>query len=101
MQNLEGMHYGSEMEQIHDCLECKKLECTNCKAKAHKVGGTKPSKMYKYHGKLYSIRQLSSLSGKSISGLLHRIRLGGVEFAMSDYRKPEEYLKMKKEPEKQ
>lgn len=97
MQKLEEISY--DTERISDCLNCTKPECTNCKAKSMEVGGKKPSKMYKWGGGFYSLRELSELRGMSISGLRHRIRMGGVEFAMSDYRKKEQFDK-KREPEK-
>ena len=90
----------TEKEQISDCLKCKKPECTNCKGKGHRDGSKKPSRMYEWKGKMYSIRQLSELTGKSLTALRRRIPLGGVEFAVSDYRKIEDYQDMKKEPEK-
>lgn len=100
MQDVEEMDHWPEKEQISDCLQCKKPECTNCKEKLHRDGGKKPSRMYEWNGKLYSVRQLSEATGKSITALRRRIQAGGVEFAVSDCRKIEDYQEEKREPEK-
>lgn len=85
--------------QIESCLNCKKKECDNCIELRPKKKGTKPEIMYEWNGQMYSTNQLCAISGRSKSGLLHRIRIGGVDFAMSLFRKVEDYQK-EKEPEK-
>lgn len=87
-------------EQINSCLRCDRPECINCIDLLPKGKGTKPSILYEWKGDMYSIKQLSEISGRSSSGLLHRIRIGGVDFAMSAFRTKAEYQKKEKEPEK-
>lgn len=85
--------------QIESCLKCKKKECDNCIELQPKKKGTKPEIMYDWNGRKYSVNQLCEISGRSKSGLLYRIQIGGVDFAMSTFRKVEYYQK-EKEPEK-
>ncbi len=90
----------NRQEQIYSCLHCNRPECINCIESLPKGKGTKPSILYEWKENMYSLKQLSEISGRSSSGLLHRIRIGGVDFAMSAFRTKGEYQNKEKEPEK-
>lgn len=82
-----------EEEKIKKCLACKKIECDDCLSRLKTKNGRKPEKMHIWKGKKYTENQLCKISGRCKSGLRRRIKVGGVDFAMSEFRKVEEYKK--------
>lgn len=70
-------------ENIQMCLECTKPNCNNCQGSTN-TG--KRAKRYSWQGKMLTAQELSDIAGKTRETIIHRIKKGGVAFAMSGCR---------------
>lgn len=71
----------SEAEEIKKCLECKKVECTNCmRVKEHNPNR---GKKYPFNGEMRTVAEIADILGMTRQALDKRISVGGFEYAVS------------------
>lgn len=80
----------SEEEKIRMCLNCSKSYCDNCLGSVQD-GVKKTRKMYEWNGKEYNVKELAEIKGFGYHKMRYRIKKGGVDFAMSDFKTKSEY----------
>lgn len=85
----------TEREKIDYCLKCKRKECDDCISRMSNAPASKPAKLHEWHGKMYTVKQLAEMSGRTVNGIAYRIKAGGVEFAMSACRNLKEWKEKK------
>lgn len=79
--------------EVDMCLNCKKPECDDCISNQPAEG--KALLEYRWHEKMYSVRQLAKISGRDVDTIRYRLKVGGVDFAMSACRSLKEWKKRK------
>lgn len=79
----------SESEEITMCLNCTKDYCDDCLSDTY--SGSNRRVTYEWQGRRYNVKELAEIKGFKYEKMRYRIKTGGLEFAMSDYRTKKGY----------